>query len=75
MPTDQLHPIEPSRQRRELARLLHQIQVLRVEVDELRQQASAGAELEQKHRTLEQLRWRLANLARRAATDELGNAA
>jgi hypothetical protein len=32
-------------------------------------------ELEAKAHTLEQLRWRLAAVARRRATDELGNAA
>jgi hypothetical protein len=70
-----VHPFEPSRERRELVRLVRQMQDLALELQELRRHAGANPELHVKERTLEQLRCRLAALARRAATDDLGNAA
>jgi hypothetical protein len=66
---------DPRRGRDELVRLVRRMQVLSIEVGELRKHASTGTELQAKERTLEQLRWQLAAVARRTATDDLGNAA
>jgi hypothetical protein len=66
---------EPNGERRELVRLLRRIQTLTAELDELRRHSAARAEVQGKERTREQLRWRLATVARRTATDSLGNAA
>jgi UDP-glucose 4-epimerase len=68
-------PFEPPANRRELVRLVRQIQALTLELHELRQREGDSAELRAKERTLEQLRWRLAAAARRAASDDLGAAA
>lgn len=68
-------PFEPSRERRELARLIQRIQALTVELQELRQREPDTPEFDAKERRLEQLRWRLAAAARRTATDDLGTAA
>ena len=70
-----IHPFEPSGQRRELVHLVRRIQTLRLELQELEKREQNTSELDAKQRRLEQLRWRLAALARRAATDDLGNAA
>jgi hypothetical protein len=59
----------------ELVRLVRRIQDLTLELAELRQQPGANLELEAKERTLEELRWRLANVARRTATKDLDTAA
>ena len=59
----------------ELARLVRRIQDLTREVHELRKQPGANPELEAKERTLDQLLWRLAAVARRTATDDLDAAA
>jgi hypothetical protein len=68
-------PPEPKSGRAELARLLRRIQALTFELRELRRHAEPQIELHAKERELEQLRWRFAAVARRAATDDLGNAA
>ena len=62
-------------ERRELVRIVRQIQTLTAELDELRPHTAADSEVQARERTLEQLRWRLAAVARRTATDSLGNAA
>ena len=61
--------------RDELGWLVRWIQTLTAELDELRPHAAANPEVQARERTLEQLRWRLAAVARRTATDSLGNAA
>jgi hypothetical protein len=66
---------EPSGTRRELAGLIQRIQVLTLELAELRQRGGAARELQAKERKLNELRWRLANVARRTAPDDLGAAA
>ena len=53
----------------ELLGLIREIQELRLELDRLRQIEGDGAQVQTKERTLDQLRWRLAVVARRAATD------
>jgi hypothetical protein len=65
---------EPRAERPELVRLVRRIQALTLELQEPRRELGQ-ADVEAKERLLEQLRWRLAAVARRAATDELGNAA
>jgi hypothetical protein len=67
---DDLSPFEPSRERRELISLVRRLQALTLELRELRERRRGSAELEAKERALEQLRWRLANVARRAATQD-----
>ena len=59
----------------DLAQLLRRIQELTLRRDELRKQADAGTELEAAERALDRLHWRLAQVARRHATEQLGNAA
>jgi hypothetical protein len=61
--------------RSELVGLVRRVQDLTFEVQELRKQPGAGPELEAKERTLDQLLWRLATVARRTATDDLDAAA
>ncbi len=70
-----LSPPEPKSGRPELVRLLHRIQALTFELRELRRHAEPQPELHAKERELERLRLRFAAVARRAATDDLGNAA
>ena len=70
-----LSPPEPKSGRPELTRLVRRIQALTFELRELRQDAEPQPELHAKELELEQLRWRFAAVARRAATDDLGNAA
>jgi hypothetical protein len=48
---------------------------LAAELDELRRYAPTDPEIQAKERTLERVRWRLAAVAQRTATDSLGNAA
>jgi hypothetical protein len=67
-------PPEPKRGRPELARLVRRIKALTFELRELRR-AESQPGFHAKERELEHLRWRFAAVARRAATDELGNAA
>ena len=66
---------EPKRGRPELAPLVRRIQSLAFELRELRRAAEPQPVLLAKERELEELRWRFAAIARRAATDDLGNAA
>ncbi len=75
MSTSRLNQPAPHGTRRELAGLIRRIQALTLELAELRQHGGAAPGLRAKERTLDQLRWRLANVARRAATDDLGAAA
>jgi hypothetical protein len=72
---DDLSPFEESRERRELIRVVHRLQTLTLELRELRERKRGSAELEAKERALDQLRWRLANVARRAATQDQGSPA
>ena len=75
-PTDRnANQFEPHGTRRELVGLIRRVQALTLELAELRQQGRASRELEAKELTLEQLRWRLATVARRTAADDLGAAA
>ena len=73
--TRNLSPSEPTGERRELARLIGRIQALRTELGELRLHAAGSPEVRAKERRLEQLRWRLAATARRAAAAGSGAAA
>ncbi len=76
MPTNRnLNQFEPRAARREIVGLIRRIQTLTLELAELRQHGGANPELQVKERTLDQLRWRLATVARRTATDDLGAAA
>lgn len=70
-----MNPSEPSGERRELARLVRRIETLTLELQELQQREPDSPAVNAKERTLEQLRWRLAAVARRTATYDLGNAA
>jgi hypothetical protein len=54
---------------------VRRIETLTLELQEPRRRELDQADVEAKERLLEQQRWRLAAVARRAATDELGNAA
>ena len=63
------------RQRPELVRVVRRIQTLTLELKEPRGHELDIPEVAAKERLLEQLRWRFAAVARRAATDDLGNAA
>jgi hypothetical protein len=69
-----LNPFELSAGRSELAQLVGRIQTLTLELQESRRREHTPA-VAAKERMLEQLRWRLADVARRTATDRLGNAA
>jgi hypothetical protein len=51
------------------------VQALTLELQEPRRRDLDHADVEAKERLLEQLRWRLAAVAQRGATEELGNAA
>jgi hypothetical protein len=64
-----MHPFQPSGQRRELVRLVPGIQALTLELRGLGKREQTTPELDAKQRPLEQLRWRPAALARRTATD------
>jgi hypothetical protein len=66
---------EPRGTRRELVGLIRRIQTLTLELAELRQRGGVAPELQAKERTLDQLYWRLATVARRTAADDLGAAA
>jgi hypothetical protein len=59
----------------EVVGLLAELRELTFELAELRREAAGDQHLHRTERAIEQLRWRLAAAARRAATDELGNAA
>lgn len=66
---------EPRGEGRELVRLVRRIQALSLELHELQQREGGTPDLLAKERTLEQLRWRLATVARRSARDDLDAAA
>jgi hypothetical protein len=66
---------EPHAGRRELVGLTRRIQAPTLELAEVPEQRSASRELEARALTLDQLRWRLATVARRTAADDLGAAA
>jgi hypothetical protein len=69
-------PFEPrSRERREVVRLVRRIQALSLELEELRRREEDNRELRVREHALEQLRWRLAAVARRSASDDLDAAA
>ncbi len=70
-----LNQFVPGGKRNELARLIRRIQTLTLERDQLRQDGGADRELQAKERTLDQLHWRLATVARQTAVADLGNAA
>ena len=70
-----VNPSDSSDERRELARLVRRIQTLTLELQEARRRELRSRGVGAKERMLEQLRWRLAAVARRTATDDLGNAA
>ncbi len=70
-----LNQFVPGGKRNELARLIRRIQTLTLERDQLRQDGGADRELQAKERTLDQLHWRLATVARQTTVDHLGNAA
>ena len=68
------NPFGSSSERRELIRLVRRIQALTLELQELELQEVSPSErdtsdLDAKKHRLEQLRWRLAIVARRSATD------
>ena len=72
----QVGPHEPhARERREVVRLVRRIQVLFSELKELRRREQQGSEVQTKELELDELRWRLAAVARRSASDELDAAA
>jgi hypothetical protein len=76
MTTRDVSPFEPrARERREAARLVRRIHALFLELEELRRREGGTPELHAKERGLEQLRWRLAAVARRATSDDLDAAA
>ena len=76
MTTRNVSPFEPrSHERREAARLVRRIQTLFLELEELRRHEQRTPGIQLKERRLEQLRWRLASLARRSASDDLDAAA
>ena len=64
---------EPRRPGRDVSHLLRQIQVLTQELRLLRLRGTKEPDLRAKERALEQLRWRLAVVARRAAVDDGGS--
>jgi hypothetical protein len=64
-----------SGERQELVRLVRRIQALTLELHELQRRDGGTPELDAKERTLDRLRWRLATVARRTATDDLDAAA
>jgi hypothetical protein len=67
--------MNPTGRERILARLVGQIQTLTLELQNLRQRGLQTPEVEAKERTLERLRGQPAAVAKRAATNGLGNAA
>jgi len=54
---------------------VRRIQTLSLELEELRRYEQRTPEIQAKERRLEQLRWRLASVARRSASDDLDAAA
>jgi hypothetical protein len=74
-PSRTASPFEPTGRRRELAQLVGQIQTLTLELQNLRHCELETPEVDAKERALERLRRQLAAVAKRTATDELGDAA
>jgi hypothetical protein len=70
-----MNPSEPSSERRELARLVRRIQTLTLELQELQGREADTPAVNARERRLDQLLWQLAAVARRTATEGLGNAA
>ena len=64
-----------TRRRRELVRLVGQIQTLTLKLQNLRQRELETSEVDAKERTLVRLRRQLEAVAQAAATDDLLNAA
>jgi len=58
-----------------VVQLLTEIRALTVELADLQRQRAGIRQLQRTERMIERRRWELAAAARRAATDELGNAA
>ena len=58
----------------DLTELVQQMQELILRRNRLRQQTGHGRELAETEHALEQLRWRLAHVARRNASDDLADA-
>jgi hypothetical protein len=76
MTTRDVSLFEPrSHERRKAARLVRLIQTLFLELEELRRYEQRTPEIQANERRLEQLRWRLASVARRSASDDLDAAA
>ena len=76
MTTRDVSPFEPrARERREVVRLVRRIEAVFQELEELRRYEQRTPEIQAKERRLEQLRWRLASVARRSASDDLDAAA
>jgi hypothetical protein len=76
MTTRDVSPHEPhARERGEAVRLVRRIQGLFLELEELRRHEQRTPEIDAKERRLEQLRWLLAAVARRSASDDLDAAA
>jgi hypothetical protein len=61
--------------RRELVRTVRRIQTLTVEINELRRRERETRELDARERELDNLRWRLAAVARRTAAGDRSAAA
>jgi hypothetical protein len=74
-PSRTASPFEPTGRRRQLVLLVGQIQTLTRELQNLQQSELETPEVDAKERTLERLRRQLAAVAKRTATDELGDAA
>jgi hypothetical protein len=70
-----MNPSEPSSERRELARIVRRIQALALELQELQRREAETPAVNARERRLDQLLWQLAAVARRTATEGLGNAA
>jgi hypothetical protein len=66
---------EQRRAEREVIRLIGRIRSLAVELEDLRRHDHGNPELRAKERALDELHWRLAGAARRAAGDDLRPAA
>jgi hypothetical protein len=61
---------EQRRAEREVVRLIERIRTLTLELENLRRHDPRNGELRAKERALDELRWRLAIVARRAASDD-----
>jgi predicted nucleic acid-binding Zn-ribbon protein len=59
----------------EVLRLIREIQALKLELDTLRRLGEPSPEALEKERALDRLHWRLAAVARHAASNDLGAAA